>query len=85
MSKGTLKETRKFPMDDDEKIVCSTYRDSPPLISRKVKISKGRYVHKLYVVSLKEKYGGPRIARIQTVWFHYIAVNFLVSKYSILK
>ena len=29
--------------------------------------------------------GGPRIVRIQTVQFHYSAVNILVPKYSILK
>ena len=33
----------------------------------------------------EEPTGVPRIARIQTVRFHYSAVNFLVPKYSILR
>ena len=32
----------------------------------------------------KRIYGGPRIARIQKVWFHYSVVNFLIPKYLML-
>ena len=38
----------------------------------------------LHTIHFRINTGGPRIVQIQTVRFHYSAVNFLVPKYSIL-
>ena len=40
----------------------------------------------LYSIGKRSSFSlGPRIARIQIVWFHYSVINFLVPKYSMLQ